>query len=104
MQRRISLMSEHIKDQVIDQAKPVRPEAGRVLGCFVLRTTNSIRAHIYNGEFLCIINLSSRTREEDIYQFIDTYFKSNEMKWKPMRGLCTGVASAMLGHSSGVYR
>ena len=33
--------------------------------------------YIYNGEFkdefLCIINLPSRIREEDIYQTIDTF-------------------------------
>ena len=64
-------------------------------------------SYIYNGEFkdefLCNINLPSITREEDIYQIIDTYFKANAMKWKPLRTLCTGVALAMLGHSSGVY-
>ena len=99
-------MSKHIKDQVIDEVKSAGPfalqldESTDVSFCAQLY---SIRAHIYDGEFLCIINLPSRTREEDIYQIIDTYFKTNVMRWKPLRGLCTGVASAMLCHSSGVY-
>ena len=106
VQHGISLMSKHIKDQVIDEVKSAGPfalqldESTDVSFCAQLY---SIRAHIYDGEFLCIINLPSRTREEDIYQIIDIYFKTNVMRWKPMRGLCTGVASAMLCHSSGVY-
>ena len=53
--------------------------------------------------FCFIINLPSRTRGEDIRHTIDTYFKANDFKQKLFRGLCTGVASAMFGHSSGVY-
>ena len=107
MQRKISLMSKHIKDQVIDQKKSAGPFALQLDEStdvsFCAQLTAFVR-YIYNGEFLCIINLPSRTREEDIYQIIDIYFKANDMKWKPLRGLRTGVASAMLCHSSGVYR
>ena len=109
VQRRISLMSEYIKDQVIDQMKSTSSfalqldEYTDVLSFPVL--TAFVR-YIYNdefkNEFLCIINLLPRTREEDIYQTIDTVFKTNDIKWEPLRGLCVGVASVMLGHRSGV--
>ena len=56
-------------------------------------------SYIYDGEFkdefLCIINLPSRTRGKNIYQTIDTFSKANEIKWEPLRGFCTEVASAI---------
>ena len=62
--------------------------------------------YIYNGEFknefLCITNLPPTTPEEDFHQTIYTIFKGNDIKWEPLHGLCTGVSSAMLGHSLGV--
>ena len=87
MQRKISLMSKHIKDQVIDQKKSAGLFALQLDEftdvSFCAQLTAFVR-YIYNGEFLCIINLPSRTREEDIYQIIDIYFKANDMKWKPL--------------------
>ena len=74
--RRISLMSEHIKDQVIDQMKSAGPFALQLdesTGVsFCAQLTAFVRC-IYNGEFLCITNLPSRTHEENIYQVIDTF-------------------------------
>ena len=75
-------MSVHIKNQVIDQVKST--------GLFALQLDESTDVsffaqltafvcYIYNGEFknefLCIINLLSRTCGEDIYQTIDTIFQ-----------------------------
>ena len=69
MQRRISLITEHIKNQVIDQIKST--------GLFALQLDESTGVssfavptafvhYIYNGEFknefLCIVNLPSKTR------------------------------------------
>ena len=80
-------MSEHIKDRVIDQVKSAGPfalqldESTNVSFCAQLIP---FMRYIYNGElkneFLCIINLSSRTGGEDIYQTVDTIFKANDMK------------------------
>ena len=64
-------------------------------------------SYIYNNEFknefLCITNVPLTTSEEDIHQTIVTVFKTNDIKWEPLHEHCTGDASAMLGHSSGVY-
>ena len=74
-------MSEDIKDQVIDQLKSAGPfalqlnESTDVSSCAQLI---AFVRYIHNGvmkdEFLCVIALSSRTRGEDIYQTIDTFF------------------------------
>ena len=99
-------MSVHIKNQVIDQVKSTglfAPQLNESTDVSFFAQLTAFVRYIYNGEFkhefLCIINLPSKTPEEDIYQTIDTIFKTNDIKWKPLRGLCTGVASAMLGHS-----
>ena len=83
VQRRISLMSKHIKDQVIDQMKSSGPFALQLdKSTYVLFWTQvtAFVSYIYNGEFkhefLCIINLPFRTCEEDIYQTIDTISKA----------------------------
>ena len=51
--------------------------AGRVHGCFICAPLTAFVSYIYNGEFkhefLCIINLLSRIRGEDIYQTIHTF-------------------------------
>ena len=63
--------------------------------------------YVHNGafkdEFLCILDLPSRTRKEDIFKTIDTFFEANDIKWELLCGLCTDGAPAMLGHSSGFY-
>ena len=70
--------------------------------CLFAQLTTFVR-YIYNGEFknefLCITNLPPTTPEEDFHQTIVTVFKTNDIKWEPLHGLCTGVVSAMLGHS-----
>ena len=82
VQPRISLMSEHIKNQVIDQVKStslfaLQLDESTDVSSFAQLT--AFARHIYNGEFknefLCIINLPSKTPEEDIYQTIDTIFQ-----------------------------
>ena len=63
--------------------------------------------YVHNGafkdEFLCILNLPSRTRGEDIFKTIDTFFKANDIKWELLCGIYKDDASAMLGHSSGFF-
>ena len=110
VQRRISVMSEDIRSQVIDQMKSA--------GSFALQLDESTDIsscaqliafvrYVHNGafkdEFLCILDLPSRTRGEDIFKTIDTFFKANDIKWELLCGLCTDGAPARLGHSSGFY-
>ena len=110
VQRRISLMSEDIQNQVIDQMKSA--------GSFALQLDESTDIsfcaqlivfvrYVHNGlfkdEFLCILDLPSRTRGEDIFKTIDTFFKANDINWELLCGLCTDGAPAVLGHSSGFY-
>ena len=110
VQRRISLMSEDIKDQVIDQLKSAGPfalqldESTDVSSCAQLI---AFVRYVHNGafkdEFLCMIDLPSRTRGEDVFRAIDTFFRENDIKWERLCGLCTDGAPAMLGHSSGFH-
>ena len=81
-QRKISLMSEDIKNEVIDHTK--------LAGLFALQLDEStdisscarliafVRGYIHNGafkdEFLCTLDLPSRTRGEDIFKTTDTFF------------------------------
>ena len=72
VQHTIPLMSEHIKEQVIDQVKSAGPFALQLdesTDVFCAQLTALMR-YIYDGEFkdefLCVINLPSRTREKDI--------------------------------------
>ena len=104
VQRRISLMSEDIQNQVIDQMKSA--------GSFALQLDESTDIsscaqliafvrYVHNGtfkdEFLCILDLPSRTRGEDIFKTIDTFFKANDIKWELLCGLFTDGAPAKLG-------
>jgi len=84
VQRRISLISEDVKDQVIDQLRSAGPfalqqdESTDVSSCAQLTGIVFIR-YIHNGafqdEFLCVIHLPSRTRGEDVFQAIETFFR-----------------------------
>ena len=84
-------MSECIRNQVIDQMKSAGPFAlgldDSTDGSFCAQLTVFV-SYTYNDEFkdefLCIINQQSRTRGEDIYQSVDTYFKANDFKWEPL--------------------
>ena len=69
-------------------------------GCYV---SGCVHNSAFKDEFLCILDLPSRTRGKDIFKTIDTFFKANDIKWELLCGLCTDGAPAMLGHSSGFY-
>ena len=107
VQRRISMMFGDIKNQVIDQMKSAGPFALQLDESMDVSSNAQLIAfvrYVHNGEFkeefLCILDLPSRTRE-DIFKTIDTFFKANDIKWELLCGLCTDGAPAMLGHSLG---
>ena len=74
-------MSEHIKEQVIDQVKSNSPfivqldESTDVFCTLLTAFVRYICDGEFKDEFLCIINLPSITRGEDIYQTIDTFWR-----------------------------
>ena len=110
VQRRISLMSEDIKNQVIDQMKSAGSfalqldESTDVSSCAqLIAFVRYVHKGAFKDEFLCIVDLPSTTRGEDIFKTIDAFFKANDIKWEQLCGLCTDGAPAMLGHSSGFH-
>ena len=110
VQRRISLMSEDIKNQVIDQMKSAGlfalqlNESRDVSSCAqLIAFVRYVHKGVFKDEFLCIVDLPSTTRGEDIFKTIDAFFKANDIKWEQLCGLCTDGALAMLGHSSGFH-
>ena len=110
VQRRISLMSEDIKNQVIDQMKSAGSfalqldESTDVSSCAqLIAFVRYVHKGAFKDEFLCIVDLPSTTRGEDIFKTIDAFFKANNIKWEQLCGLCTDGAPAMLGHSSGFH-
>ena len=110
VQRRISLMSEDIKNQVIDQMKSAGSfalqleESTDVSSCAqLIAFVRYVHKGAFKDELLCIVDLPSTTLGEDIFQTIDAFFKANDIKWEQLCGLCTNGAPAMLGHSSGFH-
>ena len=105
VQRRISLISKDIQNQVIDQMKSAGSFAHESTDISSCAQLIAFVRYVHNGafkdEFLCILDLPSRTRGEDIFKTIDTFFKTNDIKWELLCGLCTDGAPVMLGHSSG---
>ena len=110
VQRSISLMSEDIQNQVIDQMKSAGSfalqldESTDISSCAqLIAFVRYVHNSAFKDEFLCILDLPFRTRGKDIFKTIDTFFKANDIKWELLCGLCTDGAPAMLGHSSGFY-
>ena len=87
VQRRITMMSEDIKDQVIDEMKSAGSfsfqinESIDVSSCAqLIAFVRYLLKGIFKDEFLFCIDLLSRTRGEDIYQNIDAFLKKNDIK------------------------
>ena len=107
MQQMISLMSDDIKNQVIDQMKSAKSFALQldkftdVSSCAqLIGFVRYVHNGVFKDGFLYILDLPSRTRE-DLFKTINTFFKANGIKWELLRELCADGAPAMLGHSSG---
>ena len=45
--------------------------------------------------------LSSTTKEKNVFEVLDNFFKQNKLNWKKGTGCTTDEASSMLGHKSG---
>ena len=102
--------SEDIKNQVIDQMKSAGlfalqlDESTDVSSCAqLIAFVRNVHKGAFKDEFLCIVDLPSTTRGEDIFKIIDAFFRANDIKWEQLCGLCTDGAPAMLGHSSGFH-
>ena len=61
----------------------------------------NVHKGVFKDEFLFCIDLLSRTRRENIYQNIDSFFKKNNIKWEQLCGICADGAPVILGQSSG---
>ena len=107
VQRRISQMSENIKNQVVDEMKSADlfalqlDESTNVSSCSQLISfIRCIHNSAFKDEFLCVLVLPSRIRGEDIFQIMNSFFRANNIKWELLCSLCTDGAPAMLGHTS----
>ena len=45
--------------------------------------------------------LEATTKEDDIFQMVNSFFKQHGLKWENLRGCTTDGAPAMLGRKSG---
>ena len=108
VQRRISMMADNIKDQVISKVRTAGlfalqlDESTDVSSCAQLLVyARYLQSNTFKDEFLCCLELSSRTRGEDVFEAVDDFFKVNCLQWSELCGSCTDGAPAMLGHHSG---
>ncbi|XP_076807253.1 protein FAM200C-like [Clavelina lepadiformis] len=108
VQRQISLMSDDIKEQVIQQLK----EAG--LFSIQLDESTEIQCcsqlvafvrYVHSGDikedFLFCETLEESTKSDDVLQKLSEFFEANGLDWGNLCSICTDGASALLGSKSG---
>ena len=108
IQRRISDMSEDVKEQVINEMKTSPlfslqvDETTDVASCAQLLVfVRYIHLGDVKEEFLLCSELKTTTKSADIMEKIKTFFDSAKLSWKSVCGICTDGAPAMLGSNSG---
>ena len=57
----------------------------------------------FKEEFLLCRELETTTKAQDVFEFINRFFK-NKIEWKNLCGVCTDGAPAMLGSRSGFQK
>ncbi|XP_063872897.1 zinc finger BED domain-containing protein 5-like [Scylla paramamosain] len=108
VQRRISQISDDIKEQVIQEIKRA--------GLFIIQLDESTDAqscsqllafvrYVHDEdlkeEFLFCEPLEQSTKGEDVKQKLTEFFESEGLDWGNLCGICTDGAPAMLGSQSG---
>ena len=107
IQRRISDMSEDVKEQVVKEIKPSPmfsfqvDESTDVSSCAQLLVfVKYIHSGDIKEEFLFCNELDTTT-SDDVMKKLDTFFESTNLPWSCVCGVCTDGAPAMLGSRSG---
>nr|CAB3267858.1 zinc finger BED domain-containing protein 5-like [Phallusia mammillata] len=110
VKRRIALMSEDIKDQVINEIKDMS-----VFGLFAIQLDESVDVSSVSQlmvfvryavstsikeELLFCSALDTTTKASDVMEKVNHFFTKNET-WKNLCAVCTDGAPAMLGSKSG---
>lgn len=109
VKRRISDMSEDIKEQVISEIKSAGlfsiqlDESTDVQSCsqllvfarYVCDNTD------FKEEFLFCKDIELSTKGVDVFRDVSNYFESEGLDWNQLCGVCTDGAPAMLGSRSG---
>ena len=111
VKRRIALMSEDIKDQVVNETKNKS-----VFGLFAIQLNESVDVSSVSllmvfdryavstsikEELLFCGALDTTTKASDIMEKVNHFFNENEIPWKNLCAVCTDGAPAMLGSKSG---
>ena len=111
IQRRISEMSENVKEQVIDEIQDspmflfqVDESTDITLCAQLLVFVRYIHSGDIKEEFLFCSDLKTTTKSVDILEKIRTFFDSENLHWKNVCGVCTDGAPAMLGAQSGFQK
>lgn len=107
VQRRISLMSDDIKEQVIQKVKKnglfsiQLDESTDVQSCSQLMVfVRYVRGEDMKEEFFCE-TLEQSTTGEDVMQKLSESFEAEGLDWGNLCGICTDGAPAILGSKSG---
>ena len=110
VKRRIALMSEDIKDRVVNEKKK------SVFGLFAIQLDESVDVSSVSQimvfvryavstsikeELLFCSALYITTKASDIVEKVNHFFNENEIPWKNLCAVCTDGAPAMLGSKSG---
>ena len=111
VKRRIALMSEDIKDQVVTEIKDKS-----VFGLFAIQLDESVDVSSVSQlmvfvryavgtsikeELLFCSALDTTTKASDVMEKVNQFFNENEILWKNWCAVCTDGAPAMLGSKSG---
>ena len=109
VKRRITLMSEDIKDQVVNEKKSV-------FGLFAIQLDESVDVSSVSQlmvfvrfavstsikeELLFCSALDITTKASDIKEKVNHYFNENEIPWKNLCAVCTDGVPAMLASKRG---
>uniref|UniRef100_A0A0P4VR47 Uncharacterized protein n=1 Tax=Scylla olivacea TaxID=85551 RepID=A0A0P4VR47_SCYOL len=108
VQRRISQISDDIKEQVIQEIKRAGlfsiqlDESTDVQSCSqLLAFVRYVHDEDLKEEFLFCEPLEQSTKGEDVMQKLTEFFESEGLDWDNLCGICTDGAPAMLGSQSG---
>ncbi|XP_045109127.1 zinc finger BED domain-containing protein 5-like [Portunus trituberculatus] len=108
VQRRISQISDDIREQVIQEIKRAGlfsiqlDESTDVQSCSqLLAFVRYVHDEDLKEEFLFCEPLEQSTKGEDVMQKLTEFFESEGLDWGNLCGICTDGAPAMLGSQSG---
>ncbi|XP_063584632.1 protein FAM200C-like [Penaeus indicus] len=108
VQRRISQISDDIKEQVIQEIKRAGlfsiqlDESTDVQSCSqLLAFVRYVHDEDLKEEFLFCEPLEQSTKGEDVMQKLTEFFEAEGLDWGNLCGICTDGAPAMLGSQSG---